>query len=147
MEGQLFPTSTSSSSRFLFPDFKSKDLLSVANSTNSSTTSSGPGAQITGYSHSLLYDGEIRLPASGSIVRGPSVDDVGRRTYTASSDDDAVVVPDDSLLVNANVVAAGNQAANDRVTNDRHMSSFKPINGVRSEVRDKKPFFRPKYVN
>ena len=73
-----------SASQLLFPDLKAKGSQTSA---DSSTTSSGVGAQITGYSHrQLLFDGEMNAFAAGGgggcnsgIVRGHSVDNVGRK--------------------------------------------------------------------
>ena len=50
--------SSSSSTRFLFPDFKARDLI------NSKPSPSN-----------LSYEGDLRIPDSGSLVRGASVDD------------------------------------------------------------------------
>ena len=65
--------SNASASQLLFPDLKAKESQTSA---DSSTTSSGVGAQITGYSHrQLLFDGEMNAFAGG----GQSVDNVGRK--------------------------------------------------------------------
>ena len=67
--------SNASASQLLFPDLKAKEAQTSA-SADSSTTSSGVGAQITGYSHrQLLFDGEMNAFAGG----GQSVDNVGRK--------------------------------------------------------------------
>ena len=78
--------SNASASQLLFPDLKAKEAQTSA-SADSSTTSSGVGAQITGYSHrQLLFDGEMNAFAAGGggggnsgIVRGHSVDNVERK--------------------------------------------------------------------
>ena len=63
-----------SASQLLFPDLKAKGSQTSA---DSSTTSSGVGAQITGYSHrQLLFDSEMNAFAGGG---GQSVDNVGRK--------------------------------------------------------------------
>ena len=67
--------SNASASQLLFPDLKAKESQTSA---ESSTTSSGVGAQITGYSHrQLLFDGEMNAFAGGG-GGGQSVHNVGR---------------------------------------------------------------------
>ena len=67
--------SNASASQLLFPDLKAKESQTSA---ESSTTSSGVGAQITGYSHrQLLFDGETNAFAGGGDG-GQSVHNVGR---------------------------------------------------------------------
>ena len=59
--------SNASASQLLFPDLMAKDSQTTA---DSSTTSSGVGAPITGYSHrNLLFDGEMN--------GGQTIDNVG----------------------------------------------------------------------
>ena len=98
----------------LFPDLKAKESQASA---DSSTTSSGVGAQITGYSHrQLLFDGEMNAFAGG----GPSVDDAGKKMLQREvAAVDQVIVTQERSPATAMADGSGGLTS--------QMTTFKPI--------------------
>ena len=103
-----------SASQLLFPDLKAKESQASA---DSSTTSSGVGAQITGYSHrQLLFDGEMNAFAGG----GPSVDDAGKKMLQREvAAVDQVIVTQERSPATAMADGSGGLTS--------QMTTFKPI--------------------